>query len=838
MQRIRTTLVLAAACAALTALPRTTPAAGTIDTTNATVAAGTAPTQGIVTIDAAAPTFAAPALPPNDPLGTLGTMPGSVPTFPGGGNGALGAFVAGPPGAAMAGGTYNYTTYTLTQGAIVTYGGPVTIMTTGNVVIDGGLVTTTTTGAGISFICGGTFTITSRTGLFTTGIQTTGANSPVSVDVAGTVTTTSADGSGSWITAASGPVTVLSHDTTPAALLTLQNTSILTNQGGDAVVQGAQGVSIATAFIQANGGSAIAQAFGADAVLQSGGVLGTNNALLESAGRVTMSVASTVAGTNTAGVTAYGGDVSLNASTITQSGGTGDVTVRARDNVALAATSTVSCQGTGMVTLTAFGGTATVEQAGATAASTVRAFGTGDTSVLASGNVVVAGTSVVRADVSAVRLRSTGGIVSLLGDCAVTASNGFVDMRAAQSFVSAQDAALSSNYPSIDGRMLLASAGAGGISIASDPVTTQNGPLSLMTTGSVTVSADLTANGPLTILSTQGDVTAVGRTLTTGSAGPKSGDVRIACFGGSGAKIDVSTSTVRSGDHATASGNVTLEVHAPPVPPTVDGALVPSKIQVKAIKGSTDRRLVVSGVMDFGGSDVVLLGVARLNVGNRQFDFILGTDRRGRGVYTSETMSLRITPSKLGSSKAAFTMSVAGDFSSFLDGEGTGNVEIRFERGLYHVRGSADVTRGKFALGAVRGSLVEPGFRVSAAHGVVKDGAADKLDLTLGVGGTEDAPSTVPDVTVGFGDTFSVTVPTTAFTQTSAGVFTAKDPAQGVKILVVDYAHETVVFKARKVELGDFGDNPTTTVACTLKLGDDTRTFTFRMAQRGAALIY
>jgi hypothetical protein len=834
MQRIRPTVVLAAALAAFAGLPRTAPAAGTIDTTGATVAAGTAPTQGVVTIDDSAPTVAPPALPANDPLGSLGAMPGSLPTFTGGPGGA--AIVIGAQGAALPGGTYNCSTYNVAPGAMVVYGGAVTIVSTGDVQIDG-LVTTTGTGAAISIVCGGNFRIVSHAGAFTAGISATGANSPVSVDVAGSITTTSADGSGSWISAASGPVTVMSHGA--SSLLSLQNVTVVTQTGGDAVVQSAQGLAILTAFVQANGGSAVAQAFGADAVLNTGAVIGSNNAVLESAGRVVMSTASNVGATNTVTVTAYGGDVAMTASSITQVGGTGDVTVGARDNISVATASAVTCQGAGMATLTAYGGTAQIEQAGSTSASNVGTFGAGDASVLASGDVVVAGGSQVRANQSAVRLRSTGGTVTLIGDCSLSAPNGAVDVRASDLFRADQDPnANPGTYPSIDGRSLLSSAGAGGIALACDPITTQNGPLTLLTTGSAAISGDLTANGPLTIQSTQGDVTAVGRALLTGSAGAKSGDIRISCFGGSGSKIDVASSTVRTGDHATASGNVTLEVHAPAVPPSVDGAIVPAEIKVKSLKGSGDRRLVATGTIDFGGSDVTLLGVARLVVGDRSFDFILGTDRRGRGVYTSDAMSLRITPSKLGTSRGAFTLSVVGDFGGFLDASGNGNVDLQFERGLFHARGSADLTAGKFVLGARRGTLIQPGFRVAKAHGVVKEGAEDKLDLVLGVGGTDAAPESAPDVTIGFGPSFSVTVPGSAFSPEGEGVFTARDPAQGVKILVLDFAEETVTFKGRKIELGDIGPGLTVPVTCTLTLGDDTRTFTLRMAHRGSALVY
>ena len=833
-QRLRTTLALAAAAAALAAFPRPSPATGTIDTQGATVAAGTAPDQGTVTINPSAVAIDAPALPANAALGSLGAMPGSIPPFAGGPVGL--PVVYGQAGATLPGGTYNYSTYTITQGGIVTYGGPVTITTTGDVRIDGGLISTTAGGAGVSIVCGGNLQIVARQGVFTPGISTTGAASAVSVDVAGTITTTSADGSASWISAMSGPVNVITHSS--SALLSLQNITIVSGSGGDATVQSSQALALLSSFVQANGGSAVAQAFGGPVVIQTGAVLGTNNAIVESAGPVTLSTASTVGGMNIVGVTAYAGDVSVSGSNVVQSGGTGDVTIRAADNVSVGAGSSVRNNGTGVVTLTAFGGTAKVEDAGSTTASTVRSSINGDTSVLATGDVVIGGASLVRSDQGAVRVRSVGGTVSLLGDSVLQAPNGAVDVRAGLKFLAQEDAALAGNLPAIDGASLLVGTGSGGISMACDPLTTQAGPIQLVSIGTVGVSSDLTANGALTITSTEADVSVVGRTLLTGAAGARSGDLTIASFGGSDATIDVSGSSIRSGDHATASGDVTIEVHAPAAPPSVDGTIVPSKIQVKTLKGSTDQRLTASGVIDFGGNQVGLLGVAKLTVGDLPFNFVFGLDGRGRGTYASDEVTLKITPSKLGSSRGTFRLSAVGDFSGFLDQNGSGTVVLAFERGAFKARGAADVTGGKFALGAVRGSLLEPGFRVAQAHGVVKDGAGDKLDLVLGFGGTEAAPSAAPDVTVSFGDTLSVTLPSSAFTETHPGQFTASDAAQGVKTLVVDYARETVTFKGRKIELGDVGEDATLQVTCTLKLGDDTRTFTFRMAHRGSALIY
>src|SRR5688572_29612646 len=71
-----------------------TRADGTIDTTGATIATGAAATQGTVVIEPCVMGGTPPTLPPLPTLGSIGTMTGSLPAFPGGGTGSGGAFHA------------------------------------------------------------------------------------------------------------------------------------------------------------------------------------------------------------------------------------------------------------------------------------------------------------------------------------------------------------------------------------------------------------------------------------------------------------------------------------------------------------------------------------------------------------------------------------------------------------------------------------------------------------------------------------------------------------------------------------------------------------------------
>lgn len=83
--------------------------AGTIDTTGATITAGSGKPSGDVTIDPCAPQAPFPPLPPLGDLGSIGSI-ATMPEFPGAGDESNDAFV-GDTDQTLAGGTYNHTTY-------------------------------------------------------------------------------------------------------------------------------------------------------------------------------------------------------------------------------------------------------------------------------------------------------------------------------------------------------------------------------------------------------------------------------------------------------------------------------------------------------------------------------------------------------------------------------------------------------------------------------------------------------------------------------------------------------------------------------------------------------
>src|SRR5687768_16581597 len=113
-----------------------TRADGTIDTTGATIATGAAATHGTVVIEPCVMGGTPPTT-----LGSIGTMTGSLPAFPGGGTGSGGAFHA-TTDQTLPGGTYDFTTYDVDAGVTVTYDAAVTIRTTGDIHVSGTVRTT------------------------------------------------------------------------------------------------------------------------------------------------------------------------------------------------------------------------------------------------------------------------------------------------------------------------------------------------------------------------------------------------------------------------------------------------------------------------------------------------------------------------------------------------------------------------------------------------------------------------------------------------------------------------------------------------------------------------
>jgi hypothetical protein len=668
-------------------------------------------------------------------------------------------------------------------------------------------------------------------------VATTGPQSPIALDVNGNITTSTTDGSIGWVDATAGSVSVTSHTT--SGVLTLGSVAVRSRAAGNVSVFSTNALGIVFSTLRADAGDVLAQSHGADVLMQSATLLAGNNLAVDAVRGIDAAIASSISALNTLAMTAFGGDVKVSGGgLVSQTGGVGDVSLRASGNVRLSGASTVENRGTGELALTAFGGNVTVEPAGTLLASVVRNYGSRDTKLSASGDVIVAAASDVRSDGGGVALRSTGGTISLLGDATLAAPLGAVDLRASSSIAAAPDGAVVPGFlPALDGASVLVSAGSGGISLVADPITSRSGAFTALADGNVRVGSQVTAFGALTVQSISQSVDVSQQTLVTGTVGGKSGDVMIETFAGSQTGIDATNATVRSGDHPSASGDVTLRIHAPGAAAS-NGAFVPARAKIRAKQGDPVHTLLkVNGVLDTGAASVDLTGASHLTVGDLEFDVQLAADSRGRPSHRDAGVTLRLTPSKAKSSRVAFSLKVVGDVRGFLDASQDGTVGLRLTRGGLDATGTIRLVSGAFTGGTRPGARIAPLLHVAKAHATVKAGAKDSLDLVLGFATAGPAPSSAPDVTVSFGS-FSVTLPASAFTSLGGGRFEAKDTDKGVQSLVVDYAAETVTLRARKAELGDVAAGLTVPVACGLTLGADARTVTIRVAHRGAALLY
>jgi len=341
----------AALAAALVVASPSANAGGTITTAGSAIDSGTAPVKGTVTVDPNAPLSLAPALPSVGSLGSIGTISGSIPAFVAAGG--AGPFVATPPTQTLPGGVYSFSTFNVPQGTTLTYTGAVTIQTAGDVQIDG-LVTTTAAGAGITFVCGGNFRIISHAGAITTGVSTTGLTSPISVDANGTISAITADTSSSWIDAASGPVTLMTHSA--GSLMAISSIAVRARSAGNTIVQSSAGLAMpAGTTIRADLGDVTVQSYNGPVLGQAATLTAGNNLLVEASALVNLNSGSQASGTNTVTITAFGGSVAIAGSTfVSQTGGTGDITVRASNAVSLAGSSSIQVLGTGNITVTAF----------------------------------------------------------------------------------------------------------------------------------------------------------------------------------------------------------------------------------------------------------------------------------------------------------------------------------------------------------------------------------------------------------------------------------------------------------------------------------------------------
>ena len=841
--------LLPAALLALVLGTGTSRGAGTIDTTGATIAAGTALTAGTVRIlpdggPRSGPSVPAPAL-----TGTIGTMAGSIPAFPGGGGGA--AFTASAD-QTIAGGTYDFTTYTINANATVTYSGAVTIRATGDVTING-VLTTTAAGASIRILCGGTFSMLASPFGTIEGVLATGSAAPVEIDCNGSISTTSPDASRTQIRSFSGDVTLTSH--TAAGSISLTNADVRSPAAVN--VRAAGGVATSSVVLASDSGGTLVQAFGDKADFSNTTVVSFgSNVQIEGAKGVQVRASSDVDGSGNVTLRSFGSaaiangaeDVLIDDSTVTNAGPgmkaprlapAPDIQLLSAAGVRLDHSALVSHTGVGRLVVTAYGGSVRMETPGSAQQSELSQLGTGDLLVSALLNVEVFGSSLVEVAAGSLGLQALNGFFGVAGDGTFLVEAGDGVVRCGDSVLVTSHPGTGVTKPEFTANSWDFAAGPAGIDLDVSKFASVTGATTLLSSGSVTLRGPCSAKGGLTVQTTAGGIDVAGATLSTSDVvSGNSAAIAVESFGGTTA-IDASNATIRSGNAlAGTSGNVTLAVYAA-FPPVIDSYFLPKSVAVKLNKKDAAKStLTATGSLDTGDSVAGLSGAATLTVGDLVTAAVLVADAKGRLSFKDANISLVVVPAKSGSSRAAFTLKRTGDLSALLDATGGGPLALRFQNQAIDAQGAVTLTKFKYTLGKARGALVSPNLFVYKAKATLKGGTSDSLSLAAGLATNGTTPQAAPDLTVGFGDTYSVTITSAQFGVAKKDAFTAKNPVPGVVLAKLDYAKETLTLTAKNVALGSFPAGAAIPVTVTLQLGTDLRRVELRMGVKKATISY
>ncbi len=276
------------------------------------------------------------------------------------------------------------------------------------------------------------------------------------------------------------------------------------------------------------------------------------------------------------------------------------------------------------------------------------------------------------------------------------------------------------------------------------------------------------------------------------------------------------------------------DVEPPPVP-AVPTYLLPKSVKVKLnAKTPVKSALTLVGSMDLGLEPVDLTKPATIEVAGFHLDVPALTAKGVAFAFKSATTALAIKTSKAGSSKADFKLKVKQDFGGTIASDAA--TTITFANPDVDGTSIVQLVAGAFGLGKARGTLSAPTLFLVKAAATLKGAGSDAFALTAGLATDGTTPSTLPTFTIYFGDTFAEKIAGAAFVK-KGDTFTYKGGKTGVTSVVVDYARERVIVKAKGVSLGSFAAGPQP-VLVGLRLGPDARAVEVRMGHSGAKLKY
>ena len=822
-------------------------AVGTIDQAGATVASGTAPSRGALTIDPAAPGVA----PPSPSIGAAPAAPsltGAMPAFAGGGDGSDGAFMA-TADTTLAGGTWNFTSFTVQNQATVGVTGAATILVQGDALIFGAVVSV---GAGesLAFRTGGDFQL--RSGPLPCRVETMGAGADVLIAAgAGAYIGDGTAGEVAIVRAMNGSVELRVHGTdladdhlsivsgqvrAPAGSVTLLSNASMEIGGLDVSTPG---------DALAGGGSFTARAFGARLLVSGYGEVDAANgapAVLECAGRMDFYGYLFSGGTTTVRLAAGQGPLTVGGS---MGAYDGDVAILSGGDLLLSGTdAAISVYGAGNLAYAAVGAF------GLTAQDARSYTSDGDLSVVAGDSVRLERNAWLYSgrDLS---VSAPLGSVTLQDTSELTAWRA-VDIRASVAvFIGLVPPAAALARPPAGGPYLVSLGGSarvrgdsvsiacspGGVTLDAVEARATGGGFSVLADGPVEAAQTVSAAGAVVLASLQGDVDVEQATVITdhqiATGTPASGAITIESWDPAGT-VRASGATVRSGDADGSSGAVSLLVHGSGggAPSVVESFLLPKRIAAR-MDGARSR-LVAAGFFDMGPEALDLTAPTTVTVGDLVFTFG-GLTPDGKGlkfVHAEAGLQLLVVPARSGSSRATFRLKASGEsLEGAFDPEGT--LDLGFDNGQVEGAGTVRLEGGRYVLGRKRGALMAPNLWLAKGKAVLKGDGRDSLALTAGLATQGGTPEEAPDLEIGFGGGYTASVPGSAFTR-RGDIYSA---TEGGVTAVLDYRRETLKVVAKEASLGEFPDGAQA-VSVTLTLGGETREVRVRMVRRGARLAY
>ena len=239
-------------------------------------------------------------------------------------------------------------------------------------------------------------------------------------------------------------------------------------------------------------------------------------------------------------------------------------------------------------------------------------------------------------------------------------------------------------------------------------------------------------------------------------------------------------------------------------PNTIRAFVLPKSIKyVPAVNAKKAPKPIikVSAFFDSGPNAVDYTAPATLTIGSVDVALPgLTPDKKGRKFsYKGDGLKLTIIPSPLGSSKGRMKLT----YTTPVPGDPNGEFTVRYRGGGIDALGKVRLANGKFVFGKKAGALLAPELDIRKAKANLPGRGRHEFKFVAGFT-TDDAPlpTVAPDVTVAFGDLFSVVIPSAQFTSKN-GKFTFTGNLDGIREVVLDYRKERLAVRGESVDLGD-----------------------------------